>query len=309
MPALAYANLYGLPPETLVDCDPAARQFSPLIPGSACLGDIAPGSLDTLAILAPPGTIERRTVLALALRALRRGAPVAILAPKDKGGSRLARELRDFGCPFEETAKKHYRICIASAEADEKAIDAAIDEGAPRFLAPLGLWTEPGVFSWNRIDPGSALLLRHLPPLAGTGADFGCGLGVLAHGVLASPRVTRLILIDLDRRAVALAQRNCDDARCETIWADLRWADLRHKLALPPLDFIVMNPPFHDGGTEDRELGRALIQRAAETLRPGGACWIVANRHLPYESVLAERFRQVALRAEEEGYKVFEARK
>ena len=70
-----------------------------------------------------------------------------------------------------------------------------------------------------------------------------------------------------------------------------------------------MNPPFHDGGAEDRSLGVAFIQNAAQALRRGGACWIVANRHLPYESALAAAFVTVEVRADAHGYKIFEARK
>ena len=59
-----------------------------------------------------------------------------------------------------------------------------------------------------------------------------------------------------------------------------------------------MNPPFHDGGTEDRALGQGFIRRAAEVLRPGGTCWLIANRHLPYEGVLTPLFNASTLKAE-----------
>ena len=68
-----------------------------------------------------------------------------------------------------------------------------------------------------------------------------------------------------------------------------------------------MNPPFHDGGIEDKTLGQRFIQRAAESLRNGGSCWLVANRHLPYEAVLAPLFRQVKLVVEVDGFKIYEA--
>jgi 16S rRNA (guanine1207-N2)-methyltransferase len=70
-----------------------------------------------------------------------------------------------------------------------------------------------------------------------------------------------------------------------------------------------MNPPFHDGGTEDRALGVSFIRRAAEMLRTGGSCWLVANRHLPYEAELKPLFKRVIVIAETGGYKIFEARK
>ena len=38
------------------------------------------------------GTLERRYALALILRALKPGAPLTALAPKEKGGSRLGKE-------------------------------------------------------------------------------------------------------------------------------------------------------------------------------------------------------------------------
>ena len=70
-----------------------------------------------------------------------------------------------------------------------------------------------------------------------------------------------------------------------------------------------MNPPFHDGGSEDRSLGRAFVETAATLLKPGGVLRMVANVALPYESILASRFTAVDLLAQVEGYKVFEARR
>jgi len=65
----------------------------------------------------------------------------------------------------------------------------------------------------------------------------------------------------------------------------------------------------HEGGSEDQALGRAFIARAAEALRPGGALWLVANAHLPYEASLREAFRHVAVAVQANGYRVYEARR
>ncbi len=308
-PRAAHA-LFGLPPSGLVDPHPGARQFSPLIPGSEALEEVAPGSLAGMVMLAAGGTPERRYDLALMLRALAPGAPFTVLAPKDMGGSRLAAELTGFGCTFTESAKRHHRICAgtrpdqpAGAEA-ALALDAALTEGAPRLLPDLGLWSQPGLFSWNRLDRGTALLLEALPVLSGRGADLGCGIGVLAHGVLASAKVSRLHLLDVDRRAVDTARRNVGDPRVEVFWTDMRGG-----LPFDGLDFAVMNPPFHDAGTEDKTLGRLFIERAAGALRPGGQLWMVANRHLPYEAVLKPLFRRATTVVERHGFKVITAQK
>jgi len=296
-------GIYGAPLAELVVPPAGAIQFSPLIPGSEKLEEQEQASLASMIVLAPPGTVERRHVMALALRALAPGAPLTVLAPKDKGGSRLRKELAGFGCSVAETARRHHRICTCERPAVLADLDEALAAGRPRLVETLGLWSQPGVFSWDRVDPGSALLEEHLPALAGRGADLGCGIGYLARAVLTSPKVERLTLVDIDRRAIEAAGRNFNDPRVTLCWADVR----EKSLTLTGLDFVVMNPPFHDGGIEDQALGQSFIRRAAEALRPGGVCWLVANRHLPYEAVMKSLFRRVALKIEAGGYKVYEA--
>lgn len=301
---MAVHGLYGRPPRELAEPPRDAVQLSPLMPSSSALEDLPQGGLDAATVLAPPGAVERRYVLAQVLRALKPGGELLALAPKDKGGSRLGKELAAFGLEVAESGRRHHRICQAIRPAELRGVEDAIAAGAPRLSKTLGLWTQPGVFAWDRVDPGSALLLDHLPALQGRGADLGCGLGVLAHGVLASQAVAELTLIDIDRRAIDCARRNVDDARARILWADVRAG-----LDLADLDFVVMNPPFHDGGAEDRSLGAAFIAAAARALKPGGRLLMVANRHLPYEAPLREAFGKVALLAEAGGYKVHEARR
>jgi 16S rRNA (guanine1207-N2)-methyltransferase len=296
--------VYGEPPAALAQVPPSAVQVSPLRPGGTDLETLAPESLSGAVVAAPPGTIERRYALARLLQALAPGAPLIVMAPKAKGGSRLRKDLEAFGCAVVETGRKHQRICQTRRPDAPTGLEAAIAAGAPRYAEALGLWTQPGLFSWDRPDPGTGQLLAALPPLAGRGADLGCGLGVLARGVLASSSVTRLELVDIDRRAIAAARRNVEDPR-----AFFHWADARVAPELSSLDFVVMNPPFHDGGLEDRELGQAFIRRAHQALRPGGALWLVANRHLPYEAVLGGLFAKVTAHGEGAGFKVYEARR
>jgi 16S rRNA (guanine1207-N2)-methyltransferase len=300
----ARAFVYGSPPRELAESPPGARQVSPLAPGSAQLEELAAESADSAVVAAPPGTLERRYVLALSLRALRPGGELVALAPKEKGGSRLRKELEAFGCAVEEDGRRHHRICRTVRPDNPTNLDGAINAGGLQLLSELGLWSQPGVFSWDRLDPGSALLQGTLPALSGRGADLGCGIGILAKSVLAAPAVASLELVDLDRRAVAAARRNVDDPRAAFHWADARLAP-----SLKDLDFVVTNPPFHDTGVEDRELGRSFVRRAAEVLRPGGTLWLVANRHLPYEAPLGEHFARHMLRAEAGGFKVYEARR
>jgi len=300
----SFHGIYGNPPPALLAVPRDAVQFSPLMVGTAALEDQPLASLQSITILAPPGTLERRYVLAAALQALAPGSTLTALALKDKGGNRIAAELTAFDCDVAEESRSHYRICTTQRPALLQGIEAALAEGSPQQYPAHGLWTQPGIFSWDRIDAGSALLLQHLPKFTGRGADLGCGLGMLASAALTSTSVESITLVDTDRRAVAMAKRNITDPR-----AAFLWTDVRQHLPLTALDFIVMNPPFHDAGMEDQTLGQTFITRAAALLKTGGKCWLTANRHLPYEALLAQHFTRHELVAQADGFKIYAAEK
>lgn len=300
-------GIYGQLPrplEAYADLPKDSVHLSPLEPGARLIDTLETASFSRLALLAPRGTQERSFALAHALRALQPGGQLIAMAPKDKGGHRLGKELTALGCAVYETAKAHHRICQTERPADLSAIEAACQTGGlqqPPALA--GLWSQPGVFSWDRPDSGTETLLAVLPDLKGRGADFGCGIGLISQALLAQAGITRLFGLDIDGRAIRAAQKNLSDPRLS-----LHWHDVRHPLeGLADLDFVVMNPPFHDGPDEDKQLGQAFIRVASERLRPGGVCWLVANRHLPYEAELKSRFAHGRLVFEANGFKVYEA--
>ncbi len=297
--------IFGTVASDLANVPAGAVQFSPLYPGSSALDEQADGSLASITMLAPGGVIERRYWIAHALRSLMSEAPFAFLAPNKRGGTRLYDELLGFGCASDDASRHHHRIFRGLRPNLLSGLEEAMSAGAPRFIDSLGLWSQPGIFNWDRIDPGSALLIEHLPSLSGRGADLGCGFGVLARAVLAQSSVQHMTLIDIDRRAVVAARRNIDAARSTVLWADATTLK-----ALPAgLDFVIMNPPFHDGGIEDQNLGRAFIAKSADMLRPGGLCLLVANRHLPYEAALKPLFKEVTQVVQANGFKIYAAQK
>jgi 16S rRNA (guanine1207-N2)-methyltransferase len=155
-------------------------------------------------------------------------------------------------------------------------------------LQPVGdsSWlSKPGIFSWDRIDDGSALLAQYLPDdFSGHVADFGCGWGFLARRML-QPDVTHIDLIDAEHLALDAARANVSDPR-----ASFHWLDLAREAAPATYDAIVCNPPFHTGRASTPALGQAVIEAAARALRPGGCLYMVANRGLPYEPVLKQHF-------------------
>src|SRR5690606_3946938 len=118
--------------------------------------------------------------------------------------------------------------------------------------------------------------------------------------------VRALDLYEADADALDLARANlqpfADRARLGFHWHDVATGLPRQ------YDFAVTNPPFHAQTRTGRpDIGRAFLSTAADALRSGGRLWLVANRHLPYEDVLAARFATVRKVAQADGFKVLEA--
>lgn len=308
MPAPSLNAVYGHVPRELAPDDVVRSQCSPRVPGSTPLSDLPLESYASILVHAPDNTVERRHVLASALRRLIPGGELIALAANNKGGSRIAAELEQFGCEPEVAHKRRHQI-VTTRRKDglnlcSVAIETAIADGLPRVHPETCLWTQPGLFSWDSIDHGSQLLLDHLPQLSGRGADLGCGIGVLARVVLSGGACAELTLIDIDARALEMARRNVTGEGVRQIWVDLRSAE-----NLPSgLDFVVTNPPWHLSGEQDQALGRAFIQKAAAMLNPQGVLWLTANRHLAYEATLRKAFGSVDQIVQEGGYKIYRAR-
>ncbi|MFW2589169.1 class I SAM-dependent methyltransferase [Sagittula sp. SSi028] len=195
-----------------------------------------------------------------------------------------------------KAVKKRTRIDGQVSKAHGKCLwlkpgDALADWSRPDMHQNAeGDWVAPGVFSADAADPASRALAQALPAaLKGHAADLGAGWGWLSREILAKEGVKTLHLVESDHAALSCARRNLDDSRAVYHWADATdWT--------PPakLDCVVMNPPFHIGRKADPALGRAFIETAARALAPHGQLYMVANRHLPYETTLAELFRETA---------------
>ncbi|GAA6209465.1 class I SAM-dependent methyltransferase [Cognatishimia sp. WU-CL00825] len=166
-----------------------------------------------------------------------------------------------------------------------------------------GFVTAPGVFSADGIDPASAALAAALPVKLGKNvADLGAGWGYLSQSILQRDGVETLYLIEAEKAALDCAKQNITDPRAEFHWADATlWAP-RAKM-----DTVVMNPPFHTGRAAEPELGRKFIAAAAAMLAPAGHLWLVANRHLPYETTLEGLFAKVTEMAGDNRFKVLRA--
>ncbi|MGY3038476.1 16S rRNA (guanine1207-N2)-methyltransferase [Rhodanobacter sp. TND4EL1] len=278
------------------------------------VGEPAVGERFSLVLVLPPRQRdEARALFARALTHLAPGGCVLAAMPNAEGAKSGEADLAKLTGSVQHLSKHKCRVFWSAP------VDTGIDRDllaewlaldAPREIVD-GYVSRPGLFAWDRIDRASALLAQHLPPdLHGRVADLGAGYGYLASQIVARcPRVQALDLYEAEARALEPARINLARAQRERgreLAVAVHWHDVTRGLAQRH-DTIVSNPPFHQGRADLPELGRAFIVSAAEALQADGRLLIVANRHLPYEAILAARFHEVRALVVQEGFKVIEA--
>jgi len=294
------------------------QEFKPAADALACSGlatveleALDPARRFALVLLLPPRQREEaRALLAEAVARCAPGGRVLACMRNDEGARTGEDDLARIAGAVSSLSKRKCRVFWTAplqGPADAALAQAWRELDAPRPILDGRYMSRPGVFAWDRIDPASALLAAHLPAsLAGRAADLGAGYGYLTIELLARcPQVSAVDLYEAQSRALAMARANLPSARVplEFFWHDVA-AGLPRRY-----DTIVSNPPFHAQGREDRpDIGRRFIAVAAQSLNPGGRCWLVANRHLPYEQALDEYFAEVRSVAQDGGFKVIEAR-
>lgn len=149
------------------------------------------------------------------------------------------------------------------------------------------LVTDRGVFSPERIDAGTRLLLLEaLPPPADAQhvLDLGCGYGPIAVTAAVRAAEAEVWAVDTNERAVELCRRNAEEAGV---------GDRVHALVVPaddPLagvpddvhfDVVWSNPPIRVG----KARLHALLAAALDRLSATGTAVLVVHKHLGSDSL------------------------
>ncbi|MFB9237445.1 class I SAM-dependent methyltransferase [Plantactinospora siamensis] len=166
------------------------------------------------------------------------------------------------------------------------------------------LTTAAGVFSADRLDPGTAVLLRKAdlpgPGAAGPFLDLGCGYGPIACVLAGAATAATVWAVDVNARARELAAGN---ARRLGLADRVRVADPDDVPAGIEFAEIWSNPPIHVGKAELH----ALLRRWLPRLAPDGVAWLVVGRNLGGDSLhrwLVEQGWTVERRASQKGFRV-----
>ena len=196
---------------------------------------------------------------------------------------------------------EHYFAALPKSEAKFGLVRTRLRGESFEFL------TASSVFSKKRVDLGTRLLIEAMVlPDTGCVLDVGCGYGVVGIAAAAfNPRL-RVIMTDVNTRAVRLAKQNIQ--RNKVTNAEVRYGFLYEPVEELTFNCVLSNPPVSAG----METVKALITEAPKVMASKATFQMVVRSKIggkTLPSVFNETFGNSAVLARESGYRVLIAEK
>ena len=266
------------------------------------------------------------TLLLASWNALNPGGTLLLSGPTRKGAKAA---ITDAGRLFGSTSvlgfRSHHRVasCTKGKSIPDPMPEAfqqvGISPGTTHSFSitheqrTLTLETHPGIFSWERLDQGTALLLEHLPNVDERVVwDVGCGYGALGL-TAALAGADQVWMTDINRLALTYAKKNASlndlNEKVRIFPADGLKAFSPLPFTIPSFDIVISNPAFHQDHTVDRSMAAQIIVKAPNYLKSNGILLIVANRFLNYDQQLKNHFKEVTTLIETSKFHIIQARK
>jgi 16S rRNA (guanine1207-N2)-methyltransferase len=139
--------------------------------------------------------------------------------------------------------------------------------------------TDIGLFSRDRVDPATDVLIRAIPPLSGTLLDMGCGYGCIGI-VLSRAYGLSLTQADINMKAARLAEINC---KANGVSSRVIVSDCFDNVP-GTYDTITINPPIHAG----KAVTYRMYEGAPSSLNPGGCLYVVTLKKHGAQTTLAK---------------------
>ena len=166
---------------------------------------------------------------------------------------------------------------------------------------PFEFVTASSVFSIKRVDLGTRLLIESMIlPQEGCVLDLGCGYGAIGIAAAKFNRKLRVVLTDVNRRAVLLSRQNAERNRVKV---EVKQGYLYEPVEDLCFNCVLSNPPVSAG----METVLAIIQGAPALLSCGGTLQMVVRSKIGKKTLpnaFIEAFGNCRVLAIESGYRV-----
>jgi 16S rRNA (guanine1207-N2)-methyltransferase len=172
---------------------------------------------------------------------------------------------------------------------------------------PFDFMTASGVFSKDRIDLGTRLLVESMVlPKNGCLLDVGCGYGAVGIAAAVFNPNLHVDMVDVNIRAVRLARQN---AKLNHVWnVEIKHGRLYEAVEDVVFDCVVSNPPVSAG----MKTVEAIIACAPEHMSSKATLQVVVKSKIGGRRLLSffeEAFGNVDVLARGSGYRVLISQK
>jgi len=168
---------------------------------------------------------------------------------------------------------------------------------------PFEFLTASGVFSKKRVDLGTRLLIESMVlPEKGCVLDVGCGYGAVGIVVASSHPDLRVVMVDVNERAVWLAKQNVQRNNVTNV--EVRSGHLYEPIKGLTFNCVLSNPPVSAG----IETVKAIIVEAPKHMANKARFQMVVKSKIGgkrLKMLLEEAFGNTEILARKSGYRVF----
>ena len=198
-------------------------------------------------------------------------------------------------------SNEHYFAVLPKSEAKFGLVRTRLRGESFQFV------TASSVFSKKRVDLGTRLLIETMVlPSTGAVLDVGCGYGAVGIVAAASNSRLRVIMTDVNFRAVRLARRNVEINKVNN--AEVLCGYLYEPVKDLIFNCVLSNPPVSAG----METVKAIITEAPKVMASEATFQMVIRSKIGAKtlpSIFNETFDNCAVLARESGYRVLMAEK
>lgn len=241
-------------------------------------------------------------LLRLAFHQLHHGGQLLLAGQKNEGVKTTAKQAADtFAGPC--TLKKHGPVYFAevvrNADTEQRLDHPSPDLNEYHQLHSIAQWrglsfqSKAGVYGWNKIDRGSALLiesienyLRQHKLATESVLDLGCGYGFLSVAAKSIP-CSRRVATDNNAAALLCTAAN---ARHHALEIEVIASDCADTIQ-GRFDLVLCNPPFHKGFDVESDLTLRFVYAAARKIQKHGIAFFVVNSFIGLEKKIHGHFR------------------
>lgn len=251
-------------------------------------------SFEAVVLFMPKSKGEFDLLFSFARSVLKAGQAFYLVGEKKGGIASASKKLPEYGSAMKVDFAKHCQLW--QVDLDEAGKPFNLDDWLSEFSVEfagnsLSFCTMPGVFSFERLDEGSALLLQSLEGkrpkrLEQRILDFGCGVGVL--GICAKTMYPEISLeqVDINWLALECTKRSLSANGLEAkVYASDGWSEVSGRV-----NGVVTNPPFHSGIKTEYDTSETFLKQAPQKMSKHAPLLVVANRFLKYPAIIESSF-------------------